>query len=265
MPMNKKPTLTAALIVKNEAESLGKCLASVAQWVDEIVVLDAGSSDETVNIAKSFNARVFVNADWPGFGPQRQLAQQYVQSDWILWLDADERVTPDLRDEIQQIMLTPPTDTIFAIPRLSWAFGKFIRHSGWYPGYVLRLYPTQLTGYDSALVHEKVITPPHAHVQHLKGDLLHYTYRDVAQYLRKMSYYTELWAQQKQERGKNASVLQAIGHSFACFVKMYLIKTGFLDGKQGFILAIASAYATFAKYADLWIRTHSKSAAYDEQ
>lgn len=252
-----KPTLAAALIVKNEADNLRQCLATVADWVDEIVVLDSGSTDDTLAIAESFNARVFSNTEWPGFGKQRQLAQSHVQSDWVLWLDADERVTAELRDEIQTLLRDPPTQTVFAMPRLSWAFGRFIRHSGWYPGHVVRLYPTRLTGYDAALVHEKVLVPQGVKVRRLRGDLLHYTYRDVAQYLSKMSQYTSLWAQQRQERGKSTNILQAIGHSLACFLKMYVIKAGFLDGRQGFILAIASAYATFAKYADLWIRNNT--------
>ena len=198
----QRPTLAVALIVKNEADNLAACLASVADWVDEIVVLDSGSTDATVSIAESLNARVFINADWPGFGKQRQLAQSHVQADWVLWLDADERVTPELRDEILAVLQNPPADTVFAMPRLSWAFGRFIRHSGWYPDYVLRLYPTQLTQYDDSLVHEKVLLPPNSKIQTLKTNLLHYTYRDMPQYLAKMSQYSNLWAEQKRMKVK---------------------------------------------------------------
>ena len=250
-----KPLLAAALIVKNEAEHLRDCLATVADWVDEIVIVDSGSTDATLAIAAEFNARVIIHTDWQGFGAQRRLAQRHVQAEWILWLDADERITPELRDEIQTILRDPPLNTLYAMPRLSWAFGKFIRHSGWYPGYVVRLYPTLLASYDDALVHEKVVVPDHAQVHHLKENLLHYTHRNVAQYLRKMAHYSDLWAQQRQARGAEGSLLQACLHAVGCFVKMYIIKAGFLDGAQGFILAIASAYATFTKYADLWIRT----------
>ena len=182
-----------------------------------------------------------------------------------MWLDADERVTPALRASIQQQLANPAANTVFAIPRLSWAFGRFIRHSGWYPGYVIRLYPTALTTYDDALVHEKVKLPEGVSIKRLQGDLLHYTYRDVSQYLSKMAHYTRLWAQQRQERGKRTSIFAAVGHAFATFVKMYLIKAGFLDGRQGFILAVAHAYATFAKYADLWIRTQTQGPDEYEQ
>ena len=152
----KKPTLAAVLIVKNEADNLRKCLASLDGLVDEIVILDSGSQDETPAIAAEFGARFFVNAKWPGFGKQRRLAQSHVQSDWVLWLDADERLTPELKTAIANVMANPASDTIYSIPRLSWVFGRFIRHSGWYPDRVLRLYPKALTSYNEALVHEKV-------------------------------------------------------------------------------------------------------------
>lgn len=261
METNKqRPTLAVAMIVKNEAENLQECLASVSGWVDEIVVLDSGSSDKTVAIAASFHARVFVNAEWPGFGKQRQLAQSYIQSDWVFWLDADERVSAELRDEILAVLQNPPVDTVFAMPRLSWAFGRFIRHSGWYPDYVLRLYPTQLTSYDESLVHEKVVIPTGTTVQRLKGDLIHYPYRDIQHYLIKVSGYTASWAQQQHEKGKTVSILQAITHGLACFIRMYVIKVGFLDGTQGLILATVGAYTTFMKYADLWVRTNTQKS-----
>lgn len=256
--MPTHPSLTAALIVKNEAAQLRACLTTLADWVDEIVMVDSGSTDATLAIAAEFKAKVFTHTQWAGFGRQRQLAQTYVTSTWVLWLDADERVTPELRAEIQQQLPLATPHTVFALPRLSWAFGRFIRHSGWYPGYVVRLYPTALTHYDAALVHEKVIIQEGMHVKRLTGHLLHYTYRDVAQYLNKMAHYSSLWAQQRQVAGKTTRISAAIGHAIATFVKMYMLKRGFLDGQQGFILAIASAYATFAKYADLWIRTHTQ-------
>ncbi|MBU0655719.1 MAG: glycosyltransferase family 2 protein [Gammaproteobacteria bacterium] len=256
--MSTKPTLAAALIVKNEAENLRQCLETVAGWVDEIVIMDSGSSDDTLAIAQSFGAKIFTNTDWPGFGKQRQLTQNHVQSDWILWLDADERVTPALRDEIQGMLRDPPADTVFAMPRLSWAFGRFIRHSGWYPGYVMRFYPTHLTTYDNSLVHEKVIVPPQTKVQYLRSDLIHYPYRDIQHYLVKVSGYTASWAQQQKEKGKKVGIFQGISHAIACFIRMYIFKAGFLDGVQGLILAMVGAYTTFIKYADLWVLTHAK-------
>jgi (heptosyl)LPS beta-1,4-glucosyltransferase len=257
--MKTKTTLAVALIVKNEAQNLRQCLASVAGWVDEIVVLDSGSADDTLEIAKAFNANIVVNSDWPGFGCQRQLAQTHVTADWVLWLDADEQVTPELRDEIRALLNNPPTNTLFAMPRLSWAFGRFIRHSGWYPGYVVRLYPTALTTYDAALVHEKVLVPEQANVHRLKGDLIHYPYRDIQHYLVKVSGYTASWAQQQYKRGKKTSIMGGILHAMACFIRMYIFKAGFMDGTQGFILAMVGAYTTFIKYADLWILNNTQA------
>lgn len=249
-----KPTLAAVLIVKNEAANLRPCLASVRALVDEIVILDSGSSDDTTAIAAEFGAHLFVNTQWPGFGKQRQLAQSYVQSDWLLWLDADERVSPALAEAISQVMTQPANDTIYACSRLSWVFGRFIRHSGWYPDRVLRLYPKALTSYNDALVHEKVEVRANMQIVNLPGDLLHFTYRDLEHYLVKSAGYAKAWADQRTLRGKKSSLSQGLLHALGCFAKMYIFKAGFLDGKQGLLLAILSAHSTFVKYADLWVR-----------
>ncbi|EGQ7641930.1 glycosyltransferase family 2 protein [Vibrio cholerae] len=253
-----KPTLAVALIVKNEARHLDECLQTVHDWVDEIVVLDSGSHDETEQVARRYTEKFYVNAKWPGFGPQRQLAQSYVQSDYVLWLDADERVTPELKQSILQAVAANKPDTLYQFARLSWVFGRFIRHSGWYPDRVLRLYPTQLTRYNDALVHEKVHVEPRMKVETLAGDAIHYTYNDVHHYLVKSAGYAKAWADQRQAKGKKASLSQGIVHAVGCFLKMYLLKRGFLDGKQGFLIALLSAHSTFVKYADLWARDNDE-------
>ncbi|WP_319782702.1 glycosyltransferase family 2 protein [Oceanisphaera sp. IT1-181] len=254
--MSTRPTLAAVLIVKNEAENLADCLATL-DWVDEIVVLDSGSTDDTQAVAESAGARFFVNSEWPGFGKQRQIAQSHVQSDWVLWIDADERVTPELKTSIEAALTKPKANTVYSIPRLSWVFGRFIRHCGWYPDRVLRLYPKALTGYNDALVHEKVHINKGVKVKKLQGDLLHYTYQNLEHYLVKSAGYARAWAEQRQLRGKQASISQGIFHGLGCFIKMYVLKAGFLDGKQGFLLSVLSAHSTFVKYADLWIKTHT--------
>ncbi|KNA52591.1 lipopolysaccharide biosynthesis glycosyltransferase [Vibrio cholerae AM-19226] len=253
-----KPTLAVALIVKNEARHLDECLQTVHDWVNEIVVLDSGSHDETEQVARRYTEKFYVNAKWPGFGPQRQLAQSYVQSDYVLWLDADERVTPELKQSILQAVAANKPDTLYQFARLSWVFGRFIRHSGWYPDRVLRLYPTQLTRYNDALVHEKVHVEPRMKVETLAGDAIHYTYNDVHHYLVKSAGYAKAWADQRQAKGKKASLSQGIVHAVGCFLKMYLLKRGFLDGKQGFLIALLSAHSTFVKYADLWARDNDE-------
>lgn len=245
--------LSVVLIVKNEANNIDDCLASVA-WADELVVLDSGSSDDTVARARAHGARVEVSADWVGFGIQRQRAQALAGGDWILMLDADERVTPALAEEIRAVLASDDRRLAYALPRLSWCFGRFIRHSGWYPDYVVRLYPRERGRYDSALVHEKVELDPSLQVARLKGDLLHFTYDNLRHYLVKSAHYAEAWAEQRQRRGRRASLGQGVVHALGCFMKMYVLRLGMLDGRQGLLLALLSAHSTFAKYADLWNR-----------
>ncbi len=249
------PTLSVAMIVKNEAQDLAQCLDSVKDWADEIVILDSGSTDETEQIARRYGAKFYQHTDWQGFGKQRQLAQQYVTSDYVLWLDADERVSDELRRSIQQAVQQNQPNAVYQLPRLSEVFGRQIRHSGWYPDYVVRLYRTQFAKYGDELVHEKVHYPATAEVKKLNGDLYHYTYKDIHHYLVKSASYAKAWATQREAQGKTASLFDGVTHALGCFVKMYLLKAGFLDGKQGFLLAVLSAHSTFVKYADLWVRT----------
>jgi len=248
-------SIAAVLIVKNEQDHLRACLETLS-WVDEVVVVDAGSTDGTREIAREFTDRVVVEDDWQGFGIQRRRAEALVTSDWILMVDADERVTPALRESLQAAVAeTAPA--IYTLPRLSWCFGAFIRHSGWYPDRVARLYPRGRAGYNDALVHEKLDNPEGLPVRPLEGDLLHYTYRDLRHYLEKSAHYAQAWAEQRAARGKRGSLAAGIGHGIGCFLRMYLLKAGFLDGRQGLLLALLSAHSTFAKYADLWIRTRT--------
>ncbi|MCR1838186.1 glycosyltransferase family 2 protein [Pasteurella caecimuris] len=248
------PTISVAMIVKNEAQDLALCLDTVKDWVDEIVILDSGSTDNTKEIALSYEAKFYENTDWPGFGKQRQIAQQYVTSDYVLWLDADERVTPELRQSIQRAVQQNPENMVFEIPRISEVFGRKIRHSGWYPDYVVRLYRTHYAGYNDSLVHEKVCYPNNTRVERLAGDLEHFTYKNLHHYLVKSAGYAKAWADQRQAKGKKATLWQGVAHGLSCFIKMYILKAGFLDGKQGFLLAALSAHSTFVKYADLWER-----------
>lgn len=254
---SSKPSLAVAMIVKNESQHLAACLDTVKDWVDEIVILDSGSTDNTEVIARGYTDKFFVNADWPGFGKQRQLAQEYVTSDYILWLDADERVSPQLRTSILAALAADRAQTCYRINRLSYAFGKFIRHSGWYPDYVLRLHRREETRYNDALVHESLIQPKGYQVQTLQGDLLHFTFNNLSQYTRKTAQYMKAWTDQREGR-KTSSLAGALLHGFFRFCKMYILKRGFLDGRHGLLLAILSANTTFTRYADLWLRDYVK-------
>ncbi len=252
------PTLAVALIVKNEAQELPFCLNSVKDWVDEMIVLDSGSTDGTQAIAQSYGAKVYSNTHWPGFGKQRQLAQTYIKSDYVLWLDADERVTPELKAQIQAAVASDESHTLYQLNRLSEVFGKKIHHSGWYPDYVTRLYRTKDTQYDDSLVHESVVVPAGFTLKKLDGHLLHYTYKTLHQYLNKSASYAQAWAEQRAAKGKKASLWSACSHALARFFRMYILKRGFMDGKHGFLLAVLSAHSVFVKYAELWIKTSTK-------
>ncbi|EOX3437807.1 glycosyltransferase family 2 protein [Vibrio cholerae] len=256
------PTLAVALIVKNEAKHLQACLETVAGWVDEIVILDSGSSDETEAIARRFTDKFFVNTDWQGFGPQRRLAQSYVESDYILWLDADERVTPELKSSILQAVQNDKPNTVYQIDRLTTAFGKQIRYSGWSPDWVTRLYRTQDTQYNTALVHESVEIPSHLTLQSLSGYLQHYTFEYLPQYTAKTQHYMKAWVDQREGK-KSSSLTGAVLHGFFRFFKMYIVKRGFLDGRHGLLLAILSANTTFTRYADLWLRDYVRKGQRD--
>jgi (heptosyl)LPS beta-1,4-glucosyltransferase len=244
-------TLSAVIIVKNEEAHLAQCLRTL-HWADEIIVLDSGSTDATCQIAQSFNARVEQAPDWQGFGIQRQRAQALASCDWILMIDADERITPELQTAIQAHIKGEPA--IGRMSRLSWCFGGFIRHSGWYPDMIDRLYPKHSARFNDALVHEKLLNTHDLPVKRLRGDLLHYTYDSMRHYLVKSAHYADLWAQERQTKGKTTNLSMAFLHGLGCFFRMYVLKAGFLDGRPGLLLALLSAHSTFVKYADLWVR-----------
>jgi len=251
------PSLSAVLIVKNEESTLSECLATV-DWADEIVIVDAGSTDATIDVAKNHTDKVFVEPDWQGYGVQRQRAQSYATGDWVLMLDADEQITKELQQSIQKVVAVNNQDKVYALPRLSWVFGRFIRHCGWYPDYVIRLYPRNKAAYGDDKVHEKLIFPETMNVEKLKGDLLHFTYRDMEHYLVKSASYAAAWADQRYAKGKRVSLLQGTLHALTCFIRMYIVRLGFLDGRQGLLLSLLSAHSTFVKYADLWVRYRKK-------
>lgn len=254
---SNKVTIGVLMIVKNEQKHLAACLDSVKDWVDEIVIVDSGSSDDTEQIARQYTEKFIVNRDWPGFGKQRQLAQQHMKSTWVLPLDADERVSETLKNSILQAVTNNTPNTCYSLNRLTHALGKFIRHSGWYPDKITRLYPRESTQYNDALVHESVIVPKHFTVQHLEGDLLHYTFDSLTQYREKTALYMKSWTDQREGK-KSATLSSAILHGFFRFIKMYIIKRGFLDGRHGLLLALLSANTTFTRYADLWLREFMK-------
>jgi len=252
--MSQRQRLSVVLIARNEAELLPDALASVA-WADEIILLDSGSSDNTVDIARALGAQVYEAAEWEGFGKQRQRAQAFATGEMILMLDADERVTPALRQAIEAVLHQPASTTVYSLSRSNLFLGRFMRHSGWYPDRVMRLYPRHLR-YNDNLVHESLETEGAAVVV-LPGDLQHLTCRDLIAFQRKQMNYAEAWAQERFQRGKRCGLFAIFSHTLGAFLKTLLLRAGFLDGKQGWILAVVNAQYTFNKYSALWALHHT--------
>ena len=242
--------LSVVMIAKNAADLLPDCLASVA-WADEIVLLDSGSVDNTVEIARAAGVNVFIDTDWQGYGIQRQRAQSFATGDYVLMIDTDERITPKLQQAIQTVLMSPKPGVVYSIARRNYFLGRFMRHSGWYPDRVMRLYERDRYQYNANLVHE-ALDCPQAQVTTLNGDLLHLTCRDFASFQRKQLNYATAWAQERHQRGKKTSLTGIFAHTIGAFLKTLLLRGGVLDGKQGWLLAVVNAQYTFNKYTELW-------------
>ena len=241
--------LSAIIIARNEAANIGDCLKSL-DFAHEVIVLDYASSDGTADIARSLGASVHVTQEWPGFGPQKNRALALATGSWVLSIDADERVTPELRQEILGVISGTGTATCFSIPRSSWFCGRFIRHSGWTPDYVDRLFKAGTARFSDDLVHEKLLHDGRSRA--LKNPLLHYSHRSFSDVLIKIDRYSTASAEQALARGKRSSVLGAVGHGLWAFVRTYFFKAGILDGEHGIVLAIANAEGSYYRHIKLW-------------
>jgi glycosyltransferase involved in cell wall biosynthesis len=252
------PTLSVILITRNEEANLADCLASLEGIAQQIVVVDTNSSDRTLEIAKSYGAAIAQPPDWPGFGPQKNRALDLATGEWVLSLDADERLTPALKSEIVTAIHHSAHVDCFAIPRLSWYCGRFIRHSGWNPDYVDRLFKRGSARFSDDLVHERLITS--GQVAKLENPMLHYSFMNYSQVLQKIDRYSTASAEQAFAKGKTSTPLKAVLHGAWSFFRTYFLRAGFLDGPQGFTLAMSNAQGTYYRYVKLWhlIREASK-------
>jgi glycosyltransferase involved in cell wall biosynthesis len=240
--------LAVIVITKNEERRLARCLESVA-FADELVVLDGGSTDRTAEIGQSRGARVEISTTWSGFGPQKNRVLGLATGDWVLSLDADEEVTPELAAEIRETLQNPAVEC-YEIPRLSEFCGRFLRHSGWYPDYVARLFKRGTAKFSDDLVHERLI--PKGAVGRLKHPLIHRGYGGPSNTLRKIDTYSTAWAEQALAAGRRAGFAAAPLHGLAAFVKTYIFRRGFLDGIAGIAVAVSSAEVAYYKYFKLW-------------
>jgi len=241
--------LTVITLTRDEERNIAECLASAA-WADEIIVIDSGSTDGTVAIARQFTHNV-ITLPWRGYGAARNAGLARARSPWVLWLDADERVTPELAAEIREILAQgDPGVAGYAVARRAYFCGKWIRHGGWYPSRVVRLFRKDAASFSETRVHERLVIA--GRVVRARHDLLHYTDPDLQHYFGKFNVYTSLAARDMFDAGKTLALPDLVVRPAFQFVKMYLLRLGFLDGIHGYVLAAASAAYVFAKYAKLW-------------
>jgi glycosyltransferase involved in cell wall biosynthesis len=227
-------------------------------WADEIVVVDSGSTDKTVEICKSYGAKVVVTNDWPGFGQQKNRALNLATSDWVFSIDADEMVTAALRHELQSaISSATEINVAYRVPRNSSYCGQFIRYSGWRPDYVTRLFPRVGAKFSNDLVHERVVF--NGEIKTLKEPLLHISYIDLEEVLKKTNLYSTAGANMLHSKGSRSSLKSAILHGIWAFVRTYFFRLGFLDGRIGFILAISNAEGTYYRYLKLMMMSKNNS------
>ena len=238
--------LSVTIITRNAASQIEVCLASVA-FADEVVVVDSGSTDHTVELATRRGARV-IRKEWLGFGPQKQFAVESARHDWVLCLDADERVSDALRESIVA-ELGSPRGRVYAMPRCNRFLGRWLRHGEGYPDWSVRLFDRRHARWGNELVHEKVTTAEP--VVRLRGDLLHDSAETLEKYLDKQNRYTSLQAEALRSAGRTASVLQLLFSPPLRFVKFYLVRLGFLDGVPGLVHIAIGCMNSFNKYAKL--------------
>jgi len=239
-----RPKLSGIIIARNEAKNLSECLKLLA-FCDEIVVVDNGSTDCTAEIAASAGARILEKMDFEGFGRQKQAALNAARSEWVLSIDADERVTPELAAEIETA-ITHPANAGYTINRRTYFLGKFLKHGGWYPDRVLRLARRDAARFTDDLVHEQMIV--NGSVGDLAHDLLHLSYRTIDDVFAKQRRYTQLSALVRRDHGTRGGLTVALSSSFFAFVKHYILQGGVLDGGHGLVAAISKSQETFWRY-----------------
>jgi glycosyltransferase involved in cell wall biosynthesis len=247
------------IITRNEAAQIADAIDSVA-WADEIVVVDSESTDETTAIAARHRARVFVRS-WPGYVAQKNYAATMATHDWILSLDADERVTPALAAEMRALLAADPGHAAYRMPRVTWYLGRWIRTTDWYPDHQLRLYDRRTAGWTGKYVHEAVTV--RGDVGELRGELEHFAFRDIADHLETIDRYTTYAARQMHENARRAGLLQLALHPPLAFLRNYLLRGGILDGTVGFVISLLNSYYVFLKFAKLWELEHATSVNHE--
>ena len=246
------PELSVVVITRDEAARLERCLRSVA-FAGEIVVVDSGSTDDTVAIARRLGARVEITPDWPGFGAQKNRALALARGRWVLSLDADEWLDEALAAEVARLVAAPPADLAWRLPRLSSFCGQWMRHGGWYPDRVLRLFPREGARFSDDRVHERLLWSGRSADLDDHGHLLHESMASLTVANDKMNRYSSGRAADLAARGRRGGLGRAIGHGLWAFVRTWILRRGFLDGRLGFVLAVHNAEASYYRYLKIWL------------
>ena len=243
-------TLSVIIICRNNGPTMRRCLESV-KWAGEIVVVDSGSTDDTLEIAREFTAHIHQTPDFPGHGPQKNRALERATGDWIFSIDADEWVTPPLRAELEATMAAPGDRVAFVMPRRSSFCGRFMRHSGWWPDYITRLWLRGRARFSEDHTHDRLLVEGKR--GRLKHPLMHEAVTDLEQMLVKINFYSSHSAGMFHSQGRRASIFTAILHGWWAFVRTYFLRLGFLDGREGFMLAVINAENSYYRYAKLTV------------
>lgn len=242
------PRLSATIITLNEAEHIGAAIDSVA-WADEVIVVDAGSTDRTAEIAAERGARVETRA-WSGYVDQKNHAASLASHDWILSIDADERVPQALASEIRSTLAAEPREAAFRVPRVTFHLGRWIRTTDFYPDYQTRLYDRRRARWQGMFVHESVHTEDGR--GRLVNELEHYSFRDLADQIDRINHYSTLSARQMLASGARSSAVHLLVHPPAAFLRNYVLRRGFADGTAGLTISLMNSYGVFLKFAKLW-------------
>jgi glycosyltransferase involved in cell wall biosynthesis len=247
--------ISAIIITKNAEHTLRRCLESVA-WADETIVVDSNSSDGTAAICRELGVVLHESSDWPGFGPQKNRALDLATCEWVFSIDADEWVTSELHAEIERLTTNPGDKVAFALPRRSSFCGRYMQHSGWWPDYVVRLFRRDAARFSDDNTHERLIVK--GTTGKLKQPLMHQAIDDLDQMLAKMNTYSTNTARMLHERGRRASLFTALLHGGWTFVRTYILRLGFLDGREGFMLAVANAEGSYYRYLKLMLLSEDR-------
>ncbi len=251
--MNERARVSCTVICFNEGDNIRAALESV-KWCDEIVVVDSFSTDRTLEICREYTDQIH-QRPWPGFVEQKAFALSQAHYPWVLNLDADERVSPELRREIEAVLADPQADGYY-IPRLVYYLGRWWWRGGWYPDHRLRLFRRERVVWGGVDPHEKVIL--HGRSARLRGPMLHYTYRDIAAHLATINFFTGVAARELELRGQHATLSDLFLRPLWRFLRFYVLRRGFMEGLAGLFVAQSAAFYVFAKYAKLWEATHAR-------